>query len=111
MLDDLDTFLEQLVRIELGLVDDEAAAFPDFPGLWHPLDYVIDTWMHYRRHGALPRAGAFNQQSPKWWADVKVVTLRYNAWFVHLSQEKQHGDPLKGLLNPSAPSWETLLGD
>ena len=118
-LDKLDAFLEQIVRIELSMdkPEDEDIDWPDFDGLYYPFEYVRDTWMQNRRHGTFPRDGAFNDQDPKWYADMKAFNARYNAWFEYLLREKHAGrsgrDVLDKLVkqNGHQPSVETLLGD
>lgn len=107
-LDDLDAFLEQVVRVELGMTDDSADVnWPDFEGFWYPFEYVKSTWMDRRRHGTFPRVGGFNAQDPKWEADMRAVNARYNAWFDTLLRERNE----TGGKKPFVDRWLEDIGD
>lgn len=122
-MDELDEFLERLVRIELNFDSDKAEdeiEWPEFDGFYYPPDYNRDTWMQNRKHGTYPRAGAYNDQDPKWVRDQRYINMRYNAWFDYYllvkkeqekSGERDAMPRLEKMMAVSPASWDDLMKD
>jgi len=56
-------------------------------GLWHPLNYAIDTWLAYRDHGVYAYAGAYNDQPQIWLDDMRALNSRYARHFDEAQSE------------------------
>lgn len=69
---------------------------------FHEIDYVIATWLHYRRHGAYPRAGGYDKQDSQLMQDWATMDL------YHLRIER--GDYKSFYVPENAPDVSTMMG-
>lgn len=110
----IDAFLEFAARAELNqsLDDNENEDETEFPGLHYPLDYMVDTWLDHRKYGKYPESGSYNDQDPLWWADMRLMTMRFNRWIRRLQKEDGDGDVVDKLTGGTQGThWNNLVGD
>ena len=76
----INTALTDIVRADRGESgDDEDDDEDDWPGLYHPAEYVLQTWQEKRSHGTLPEPGGLNDQDWRLvYHDWPLMNARYN---------------------------------
>lgn len=85
--------------------------------LWYPLNYALQTWADWTKHGLLPKPGGYDAQDAAWTADMQTITRRYNWHMRQLTAEDGGGDTLRDMddddLIPHAGrvDWHGLIGE
>ncbi len=73
------------MEIDYGIGDDGTF------GLWHTLNYAIETWQHYREYGTFPYPGSYNDQPQIWVDDKNALSKRLSLHWVAAMSEKREG--------------------